>query len=264
MSVAEVNFSFNGLHCLRDFGCIYIENDRRTVSPETRRNEYEIAGVSGTILLGDQVAHSVYTLTGTLVPMKSPESMQAAQELARRVSAWLKSGRGVLIWDYEPTQMHYAEVITATEWNTQAWMDGGLAITWQVQPYTYDLTPTVCRKTFEAGSNEMTVPVYTGIPCPVSVAVTNEGTSAITRVKISTAAGQVVEMSKGLSLAAGAVLRLNMDPPIGAAIEVSGRQTNALRHAVRFDQLTLSGPEVLTIEANGKIRVEATARGCAL
>lgn len=264
MSVAEVNFTFNGLHCLRDFGCIFIADAAQIVSPATKQNEYTIAGVSGTVLLGDRVTHEPYTLAGVLVPMKTPGTLQAAQQLARRVSAWLKSGRGVLSWDYEPMYRHNAEVVAAIEWETRTWMDGGLAVTFRVQPYTYDLTATVKQKTIPAGTSTLLVPVATGVPCPVSVKLTNTGSKAITNVKVTTAAGKAVELAKGMQLAVGAVLRLDMEPPIGATITAGGVAANALRYAVKFDPLTVSGPEYLTIKVDGPATVVATARGCML
>lgn len=264
MSVAEVNFSFNGLHCLRDFGCIFIADDKRTISPKTEQAEYAIAGISGTILMGDKPTHAPFELSGTLVPMKTPGSWQAAQQLARRVSAWLKSGRGVLTWDYEPLHQHVAEVLDAIEWETRTWMDGGLSVVFHVQPYTYDLTPTVRRQTVSAGTSTLLVPVSTVVPCPVSIDVTNDGSAAISRVKISTKSGQAVEMAKGMALPAGGTLHLEMEAPIGATITAGKATSNALRYAVRFDQLTVSGPESLTIETNGRATIVATARGCAL
>ena len=264
MSVAEVNFTFDGLHCLRDFGCIFIADPTRIVSPKTNRPEYSIAGMSGTILMGDKATHEPYMVPGVLVPIKTPQSAQAAQQLARRVAAWLKTGRRVLSWDYEPMHQHAAEVVAAIEWETKTWMDGGLAVTFKVQPYTYDLTATVKQKTISAGTSTLLVPVSTGEPCPVSIKLTNTGSAAITRVRVATAAGKAVELAKGMSLAAGAMLNLTMEPPIGAAITSGGVTTNALRYAVKFDQLTLAGPENLTIEVDGAATVVATARGCML
>lgn len=264
MSVAEVNFTFDGLHCLRDFGCIFIADATRIISPTTNQPEYSIAGVSGTVLLGDKATHEPYTIAGTLVPLKPPQSAQAVQQLARRVTAWLKSGRHELSWDYEPMHWHIAEVVAAIEWETKTWMDGGLAVVFKVQPYTYDLTATVKQKTLPAGTSTLLVPVSTGMPCPVSVKLTNTGSAAITRVKVATAAGKAVELAKGMSLTAGAVLNLDMTPPIGAAITAGGVTTNALRYAVKFDWLTVAGPENLTIEVNGAATVVATARGCML
>lgn len=261
MSVAEVNFSFNGRHCMRDFGCIFIVEAARTVSPATRQNEYTIAGVPGTILMGEKVMHDPYNLSGVLVPMHTLETWQDAQQLARRISAWLKSGRGVLTWDYEPMHRHTAEVLSAIEWETRTWMDGGLAITFRVQPYTYDRNATVKRIHMNAGRYTMLMPVSTVVPCPVSIELTNEGTTPINRIKVATVSGRAVELAKGMRLAAGAVLRLDMEPPIGAAIVDGHTTSNALRYAVRFDLLTVNGPESLTIETDGSAAVTASVRG---
>lgn len=262
MSAKEVNFTFNDLHCLRDFGCVFIlSSGGRTVSPATQRNAYEIAGVSGSILLGEKATHAPYTLAGQLVPMVTPKSEAAAQQIARRVSAWLLSGRGVLIWDYEPFQSHIAEVTAATEWNTKVWMDGGLAFTFTVQPYTYDLAPTISRKELSAGVGTLAVPVSTVLPCPVSVSLTNKGSAAITAVKVSAPNGNTVGLGKGMKLLPGETLDINMEPPIGATISGGSATVNALRYALRFDPLELSGPGSLTITTDGKAAVVATARG---
>lgn len=262
MSAAEVNFSFNGLHCLRDFGCVYIADKSRIVSPETERSEYSIAGVAGTVLMGDKPMHRPYNLTGTLVPMKTPASMQAGQQLARDVAAWLKTGRHQLCWDYEPMHYHEAEVTAAIKWDTKAWIDGGIVVTFRVQPYTRDLTPAVTQVSAAAGSTQVLVPVHTVDPCPVNVTIKNTGSSPITSVVVADPDGRTVELSKNLSLAAGATLQLNMEPPIGATITSGSSVTNALPHAVKFDQLQLKEPDYLTVTLSGPALVTATAWGC--
>lgn len=264
MSAAEVNFTFNGLHCLRDFGCVYIADKTRTISPETERSEYSIAGVPGTVLMNDRPNHKPYTMTGTLVPMKTPATMQAAQQLARDVAAWLKTGRHQLCWDYEPMHCHEAEVTAAIKWNTNAWIDGGIAVTFTVQPYTRDLTPAVTQKSAAAGTTALLVAVNTVDPCPVSLTIKNTGSSPITRVVVADPAGHTVELSKNLSLAVGATLSLNMEPPIEATIINGSSVANALPHAVKFDQLQLTEPGNLTVTLSGPALVTATAWGCLL
>lgn len=265
MSASEVNFSFNGLHCLRDFGCVYIANENgRTISPATERDEYDIAGVSGTVLIGQRAKHNPFTMSGVLVPMKTPKTLQAAQQLARDVAAWLKVGRRKLSFDYEPLYQHDAEVQSAITWDTRVWMDGGIAITFLVQPYTRDLTPATAQKAMVAGGDSLFVPVNTVDPCPVSFTIKNTGSSAITSIKITDPNGKTVELAKGMSLAVGATLTLNMEPPIGAEISTGTASTNALRYAVRFDQLTLQEPDYLTFVMDGPALVTATAWGCLL
>lgn len=262
MSAIEVNFSFDGLHCLRDFGCVFIADAPRVVSPETERSEYSIAGVAGTVLMGDKPIHQPYSLTGTLVPMKTPSSMQAGQQLARDVAAWLKRGRRRLCWDYEPEHYHEAEVTAAIKWDTKVWMDGGIAVTFRVQPYTRPLSPTVKQKTVAAGSDTLQVPVHTVDPCPVSITIQNTGGGPISRVVVADPEGHTVELSKNLSLPVGATLKINMEPPIGAEIISGGAAANALKYAVRFDPLRLKAPGRLAVTLSGQALVTATARGC--
>lgn len=263
MSAAEVNFSFNGLHCLRDFGCIFIADKTRIISGKTERSEYSIAGVSGTILMGDNPIRKPYNLSGTLVPMKTPKSMQACQQLARDVAAWLLAGRCRLCWDYEPLYQHEAEVVDAIKWDTKAWFEGGITVTFRVQPYARDLVPATATKTMGAGSSALLVPVHTVDPAPVSVEITNTGSAAITSVLISDPHGHTVRLGKGMSLAPGAALKIDMEPPIGATITSGTTKTNALRYAEAFDQLTLQEPGNLTVTLTGSSAlVTATAWGC--
>ena len=55
MRLNEINFSFDGLHCLRDFGCFYVEKSGHPAAPAKTPNEYEIAGLSGTGMVGQAV-----------------------------------------------------------------------------------------------------------------------------------------------------------------------------------------------------------------
>ena len=262
MRAREVNFTFNGLHCMRDFGCIYIASGKaRTVAPAMVRNTYEIAGVSGTVLLGELETYEPYKLSGTLVPMQTPRTMAAAQDLARRLSAWLQRGRGELCWDYEPFHLHYAEVISATSWETKTWMDGGLAFDFLVQPGTYNLTPTAAQMTITGGKGELYIPVSTVLPCPVDIELINRGDQQVSHVKCTTPDGHVVELGKSMELQPGDELYLTMHPPIGATIRSNGSEINALQFAEKFDPLTLSAPGSICIEADGLVSVKAVARG---
>lgn len=263
MSAGEVNFTFNGLHCLRDFGCIYIADKTRIISGKTERSEYSIAGVSGTILMGDKAIRQPYNLTGTLVPMKTPQSLQACQQLARDIAAWLLAGRCKLSWDYDPLHQFDAEVVDAIKWDTKAWFEGGITVTFQVQPYARDLVPATASANMPSGVNTLLVPVSTVDPAPVSVEINNTGSTAITGVRISDPDGHSVTLSKGMSLAAGDVLKIDMEPPIGATIISGETTTSALRYAEVFDQLTLREPDYLTVTlTGGSAWVTATAWGC--
>lgn len=260
MSAAEVNFTFNGLHCLRDFGCIFIADNTRVVAPQTDRDEYTIAGHSGSILMGDTATYSVYTIGGVLVPMHSPRSMTQAQALARRLAEWLKSGRHTLSWDYEPGYQHEADVPDALEWENQTWMDGGLRIAFNVQPYTWDAQTTTARASITAGTSKLSVPVHSPIPCPVSLQIT--ATGDISSVRVETPDGKAAALDKGMALKSGDVLAIGMEVPIGATITSGGSETNALRYATRFDWLTITDGKPLTITIDGPADIVAKARGC--
>lgn len=47
MNLNEINFSFGGKHCLRDFGCFYVEKSGHPAYPAAQLNTYAIAGRSG-------------------------------------------------------------------------------------------------------------------------------------------------------------------------------------------------------------------------
>lgn len=259
MSVSEVNFSFGGLHCLKDFGCIFIEADRRVISAESERAEYDIAGMSGTLLLDDREKLLPYEISGTLVPMQTPPSWAAAQQLCRRIGAWLKGGRKELVWDYEREIGHMAEVRAATEWGTAVWFEGGLDIVFLVQPLGRARLPVTASAAI-AGSGEVQLRLYTDRPCGVDLTLTNTGSAAITEIAVQTENGATVALDKSLHLAAGACLEITMTPPIGAAITANGAKTSALRHASQFDPLTISGPESISIRCNGTLQAVAAAR----
>ncbi|MGX8705376.1 MAG: hypothetical protein ACSW8J_02255, partial [bacterium] len=104
----ETGFTFGGVHSRDDMGLIYAEKDGHIAIPEIRRNSYQIAGMSGTLLLPGE-AWQTFTLEGTLYPAEEPRTQAEAQALLRDVSAWLTSGRERLIFDYEPSVYYLAE-----------------------------------------------------------------------------------------------------------------------------------------------------------
>ena len=79
MKLNEINFSFGGLHCLRDFGAIYAEKSGHIISPAISRNEYEIAGTPGSILMPGDLPETL-PFSGTLYFLDDPPTQAAAQE----------------------------------------------------------------------------------------------------------------------------------------------------------------------------------------
>lgn len=259
MSASEVNFTFNGLHCLRDFGCVFIEESTRIVTPEREIDEYTIAGHSGTILMGEKENRKAYSIRGVLVPMQTPRSKTEEQALCRRISEWLHSGRQMLTWDYEPDHMHMADVVDAIEWETNTWMEGGILIRLHIQPDTYDIQASIGRKSVSAGTSSLSVPVLSPIPCPVSLEIT--ATGAIGSVRVTTPEGKSAAFS-GMAMKSGDVLRISMDVPIGATITSGGIETNALRYATQFDRLEITNGKPLDVITDGPADIVARARGC--
>ena len=133
MNLNEINFSFGGLHCLRDFGCIYVENKGHAITPKIRRNEYDISGTPGTILMPGDLPETL-EFDGTLFFVRDPPSQAAAQQQLRRIAAWLTNGRQRLIFDYEPLRYYMASVDDELNWGFSDWIDGGMDVTFTAQP----------------------------------------------------------------------------------------------------------------------------------
>lgn len=247
MSLREINFSFDGKHCLRDFGCLYVAKKTRPVSPASSFQTYKVAGQSGTASFGDKRTHEVMRHTGTLYLMETTPTQAAAQEIYRRIGAWLKVGRRPLIWDYEPDRYLLAEVPAGVTFDESGWIDGGLAIEFQCQPFAYSLRPDGVRGQLTgSGTLALSLPLYTGEPAPVCCELENTGTAPIHSVTVEVG-DKTVALSKGMQLLAGQTLTIDMEPPIGAAITTADGATNALPYAERFDYLVASGPVTGTV-----------------
>ena len=243
MRLNEINFSFDGLHCLRDFGCFYVEKSGHPVAPAKMPNEYEIAGLSGTVRMEGQT-YDPLKFAGSLYFTTDPPTQAAAQEMLRKISAWLLAGRRRLIFDYEPTRFYLAEVTASSKWSYSDWMEGGLDIEFEAQPFAYNVDENTASKATTAASNTLTLIATTGEPAPLKVTVKNTGTAAITGVTV-TAGGKKAELTKALNIAAGSSLTIDMEPPIGA---VYGNGDSALPCAKRFDYIALpDGPNVINV-----------------
>lgn len=260
----ESNFSFAGKHCMTDFDLLYVEdNDTRVVSGDTALNTYEIAGMSGTLRYGGE-RHEVHRRMGHLYPMTSPPSEAAAQELMRRVAAWLKgAGRERLIFDHEPDRYLLAECASELVWSKKSWMEGGLDVTFDCQPYAYALRESVASASIGA-SGSVTITVDTGAPAPLCATITNTGSAALTGIKLIMG-GRWWEFV-GMSIAKNGVLRVSMERPVGASITQGGTATNALPCCERLDDLTVKGAASVSVLATyagsgGGAHVTLTARG---
>lgn len=266
MNLNEINFSFGGLHCFRDFGMIYVEKNGHQIMPKIARNEYEIAGMSGTLLLDaednrDSMLDTL-TLDGSLYFWDTPPSQAVAQERLRRVAAWLCSGRKRLIMDYEPHRYYMAQADDGAKWSYSGWMDGGLDIKLTAQPCAYAVRESMARAEATGGAVALVLTTDTGRPAPLCLSVECTGTAPITGVAVTLGTRQAA--LNGISLPKGQGVNINMEPPIGAAF-FDG--TNALPYAGRFDWLTAApGRNEITVgltygAGTKGARVTAKARG---
>lgn len=261
MNLSEINFSFGGKHCLRDYGCIYVEDGGHCVTPAMARDTYEIAGMAGSILMGDGLPETM-TFGGTLYFLHDPPSQAAAQAQLRRIGAWLTDGRQRLSFDYEPERYYIASVDAATEWHYGEWIGGGLRVQFTAQPYAYAVRETTASATTTTTSARLTLTLDTGEDAPLGLCLENTGTAPITGATFS-AHGKIVAFA-GVRMGKGERLRIDMEPPIGA---VFGSGGNALPTATRFDALcAVRGAQTITAaltygEGTRSARLTARARG---
>lgn len=265
VNVGESGFTFNGRHT-SNYGFTFVEKDGRYIRGNIQRNEYEISGRSGTVLM-DGAVREPFTISGTLYPISEPETVQDAIQQARLVTAWLSAGRGKLILDDTPHVYYMAQLDKAPTWSTKNWFGGELSISFTVQPWAHCVNETsmsieaeeVASIAFNVGGSE---------PTPLRVTVQNIGAAAITGVQV-TLNGKRVKLA-GMEIKNGSTLVIDMEEPIGATIDGT---VNALPFASAFDLLDLppglGGPSIqLTYTANTtsqpqprRARVTASARG---
>ncbi|MEG2469305.1 MAG: hypothetical protein RSB86_18180 [Comamonas sp.] len=232
MNLRENNFSFGGLHCMRDFGLIYAESGGHPITPPINRDVYEIAGLSGTVLMPG-VTHGLHKFAGNLFFLQDPPDQAAAQENLRKIGAWLLNGRQRLIFDYEPHRYYVASVNEAARWDYAKWIEGGLGIEFEAQPYAYNVQENSASLTTAATSNRLTLVADTGVDAPLKVTILNTGAASITGATVTLGGRSAV--FAGMSIAVGAALIIDMEPPIGAAFS---NGANALPYATRYDYLT--------------------------
>ncbi len=224
MLLRETGFTFNGTHSRRDMGLIYAEKDGHIMTPRIRRNAYEIAGVSGTLLLDGETRDTI-TFRGTLYPAIERGTQGEAQTLLRSVASWLTAGRKQLIFDYEPDRYYMAEISRETEWSLKNWFGGEIGIRFEAQPFAYSTAESTASAATTGANVALELTLATGLPAPVRIAVANTGSAPITGLWVDDEIG-----FSGMSLTGGQTLEIDMEPPVGARIET----VNALPWAFRF------------------------------
>ncbi len=234
MNLNEINFSFGGLHCLRDFGMIYVEKSGHPIRGKAVRNEYGIAGVSETVLLPGETRKPM-DFKGSLFFINDPPSQAEAQARLRRIAAWLGNGRQQLIFDYEPDVYYLAQVNDEQKWDYGDWIDGGLTIALTAQPYAYNVRTNSAQAVLTGTAGTVALVANTVEPAPIRITLANVGTAAITYAEFTLGAASVrLTAALGFALAAGARVVIDMEAPAGAAY---GDGSDALPCAERFDPL---------------------------
>lgn len=257
MLLRETGFSFNGIHSRNDMGLLYAEKDGHTIIPKIKRNSYEIAGVSGTVLLDGEQWETI-SFEGTLYPAAERATQAEAQQLLRKVAAWLTAGRCRLIFDYEPGKYYLAELSAASKWSLENWFGGELPIKFDAQPFAYNLTENTATASTTGTALSLLLNVSTGQPAPLMLQVKNTGSAPITGAQI----GNAVKLA-GMNLTNGQTLTISMEPPIGALIG----STNALPYATTFAPILLqNGSNAITVQltygsGTKSAQVTASARG---
>lgn len=239
MLLRETGFSFNGKHSRNDYGLIYAEKEGHNIIPGIERNEYQIAGISGTILLPGETRKPL-VFDGTLYPAQERATQAEAQQLLRQVAAWLTAGRCPLIFDYEPGLFYMAELTDASKWSLKNWFGGELPITFTAQPFAYSVNAATATATTSTGSASLALNVSTGEPAPLVMTIKNTGAATITGAQISIGNETPIILA-GMTLAAGRTLTIDMETPIGATIDSGSNAapTNALPYASAFTPVLL-------------------------
>ena len=256
MLLRETGFTFDGKHSYNNYGMQYSEKDAgHAAIPQIDRNEYQIAGRSGTVLFAGETMQPL-TFAGSLYPVQEPATQMAAQALIRSVQQWLSAGRKQLIFDYEPDKYYLAQLTKQSAWSLKNWFGGELIIAFQAEPYAYAVHESAFTG---SGSTPITVSaaMVTMYPAPAVIRITNTANAALTGVSINS--GQIA--FSGLSIAKDHWLEISFETPIGATVDGT---TNALPKCTAFRPLTLAqGANTVTVALTGAgtASVEIRARG---
>lgn len=263
------NFTFDDRHCLTDYGLIYVPAATRALIAPRSVVSYTIDGVSGTQAFGDDNTAQEYQETGVLYYVGDLPSDTEARALWRRIAAWLTAGRRQLTWDSEPDRYVVAEVQQLHQ-GKYGWLDGGLQVTWLIQPYTWDrqLQKQQITLTSASPSGLSVLHVDTGRPTPLTITAVVGGSANLTELEILL--GSKIVRLAGMSCKPGETLQIRMDQPIiGAEItDSAGGVVSAMQYMEALDFLEVSaGGAAVHVSAafsssGGSAEVTIAARGC--
>lgn len=244
-------FSFDGRHCLSDFGLICVKDEERTLTAPAEVVAYTIGGIQGTKAFGEHRIMQAYPMTVTLYADREMGSETDLTQLWRRAIAWLTSGRKQLIWDSEPDVYAMAEATEITG-SVKDWIEEGMQVTWLIQPELHSIRPDrLSMNVQDNGWHDGILRINTCDPAPVSVCVAPEGSARLSSINVSVDGKQV--LLTGLEAVAGDAVRIEMQTPIGAEIiHADGSKENALPHALVFDRLTGDGSTAVAVMLGGQ------------
>lgn len=187
------NFTFAGLHCLNDMGCVFVE-ESRDITPAVRANKYVIAGNDGTVRFttGKPVLEEV-TYSGILYLVNDQSADGLLDESAismriKSIASWLiNAERSALVMDADVTREYQAEVIDAAPFDRKGWENGIIKIKFILQPVSKDITAktkvqnlTLAAGIYQSISLASLVTDGVGFETPLSISVKNTGAANIT------------------------------------------------------------------------------------
>lgn len=146
ITTRESGFTYDGKHC-EEFGCLWMPDEEIQVAPEYERNEYELPGTAGTLLLDEgetwgALRTEAMEISGRLVFRDEPKTHLEAMRRLRAIRTWL-SGRKRLTWDAEPDVYYMAQIDDEMVYSYKNWFGGELEITWRIQPVAYSTAPLI-------------------------------------------------------------------------------------------------------------------------
>lgn len=262
------NFTFDGLHCLADFGAIYVPSQTRPLIAPRSVVSYAIGGMSGTQAYGDASVAEAYSETGVFYPAGDLPSETEARAFWRRIAAWLTVGRRELIRDSEPERYVIAEV-AQLQLGEYGWLDGGLQVTWLIQPYHWDRREQLHALTLTSAAPEASAAlrVDTGRPAPVTATAAVLGDAPLTALEILVG-GKRVRLS-GMEIQPGEQLRITTAAPIGAVIiAADGSIRDAMPCMEELEALEIpsggadGSASAAFGSAGGRAEISIAARGC--
>lgn len=263
------NFAFAGRHLYRDMGCEYYANDPRPLSPAVKRNEYQIAGRSGTVIYPGGEWQMIRE-SGIIVSRDDTdgETLYARMRRVMEWLAWPERMQGQIVFDSRPDVYREARIDAATAVTYGKWPRGALNITLVMQPIARALLAS--RQSMSVTEQDIALVLlhHTQLAAPLTIDILNTGASPITGCVLTLPERECRMALDGLSLAAGQTLRVSSEMVAAGAwiIDEQGDTSNAAGQIRLWGDLCAMQGDTLRITRTGgeSMRVSVSARGCFL